>query len=143
MQLTAVLVPQWYQERDEEIVTLSSHFKTTKNSTLPTEIANFVDFPTRIMAGGVMQFQIPPLSNRTTAFRHPWGFFAIVYCYFIFVSKESSTDILVELNLGRCEVLEISIFSCSHSIHLIVITKSVKSAQILYHVIPLEPFCHP
>ena len=42
-------------------------------------------------------------------------------CFIIFVVKERSPEILFELNLSLCDILEISIFSCTHFIHLIVI----------------------
>ena len=43
------------------------------------------------------------------------------YCCFIFVDKKRSLKILVRLNLGLCGILESSIFSCTHIVHLIVI----------------------
>ena len=48
-------------------------------------------------------------------------FFAIVYCCKI-VDKERSPEILVQLKLGLSDILESSIFSCTHIVHLIVIT---------------------
>ena len=47
-----------------------------------------------------------PLGNRMPAFFHPSEFFAIAYCSFIFCSEGRSPDILIELNLGLCEILE-------------------------------------
>ena len=53
-------------------------------------------------------------------------FFVVVFCYFIFVAKERSPKILVEINVGLCSLQENSVFSCIQFIHLIVITLSVK-----------------
>ena len=63
---------------------------------------------------------------------HPWAtechpfathenFLAIFYYCFIFVAMERS-KILVEINLGLCNIQGNSIFSCIHLMHLIVIT---------------------
>ena len=64
---------------------------------------------------------MPPLDNRIPAFSTPGTYFAMSYCSFIFVDKERSPEILIQLNLGLYDILEISIFSCTHFIHLIVI----------------------
>ena len=40
-----------------------------------------------------MGWQMPPLGNRMPAFCHPWEFFAISYCCFIFVAKERFPEI--------------------------------------------------
>ena len=42
--------------------------------------------------------------------------------YFISIAKDKSPDTLIELNLGLCMLLETSIVSCVHIIHLIVLT---------------------
>ena len=55
------------------------------------------------------------------------NFLAMFYCCFIIVAaKERSPKILVENNLGLCNIQENSIFSSTHFIHLIVITESMK-----------------
>ena len=41
---------------------------------------------------------------------------------FIFVDKKRSPEILVEFNLDLCNIPESSLFSCTHIVHLIVIT---------------------
>ena len=43
------------------------------------------------------------------------------YCIIV-VAKEKSPEIMDELNLGLCVMLESSIFSCTHIIHLMVTT---------------------
>ena len=40
----------------------------------------------------------------------------IFYCCLIFVAKEISPEILVELNLGLYGILECSIFFCTHTL---------------------------
>ena len=67
-----------------------------------------------------MGWQMLPLGNRMPAFCHPWEFFTICYCCCVSVVKDESPEILVELNLGLCDILETSIFSCTHIIQLIV-----------------------
>ena len=62
-----------------------------------------------------------PWATGCQLFAAPGNFFAIFYCCFIFVAKERS-DVLIELNLGLFEILETSSFSCTHIIHLIVLT---------------------
>ena len=52
----------------------------------------------------------------------PGKFFALFYCCFIIVDKERSPEILVQLNLRLCDILESSIFSSTHIVHLSVIT---------------------
>ena len=48
-----------------------------------------------------------PLGNSMPAFFHPWEFFYKFYCCYIYVAvKEKSPEILLELNLGRSDVLE-------------------------------------
>ena len=49
-------------------------------------------------------------------------FSVILYCCFIFRAKDRSPEMLAEINLGLCDILESSVFSCTHTIHLIVIT---------------------
>ena len=49
------------------------------------------------------------------------NFFAIFYCCFMFVQKKRAPEILVQLNLGLCNILESSIFSRTLIVHLIVI----------------------
>ena len=69
-----------------------------------------------------MEWQMLPLSNRMPSFFHPENFLSISYCSFVFLAKERSPKILVEINLGLCNLQENSIFSCIHSMPLIVIT---------------------
>ena len=47
-------------------------------------------------------------------------FFIVVFCCFIFVAKERSPNIVVEINLGLCKMQETSVFSWIEFIHLIV-----------------------
>ena len=64
---------------------------------------------------GGMGWQLPPLATRCHPFATPEDFLAIFYCCFIIVAaKESSPKILVEINLGLCNIQESSIFSCIH-----------------------------
>ena len=73
----------------------------------------------------------------------PENFLAIFYYCFIFVAMERS-KILVDINLGLCNIQGNSIFSCIHLMHYIVITeKYEKSSQILHHVTPPVKLCHP
>ena len=61
------------------------------------------------------------------SFLPPMGIFTIFYCCYIFVAaKEKTREILVELNLGLCDILESSIFSFTHIIQLIVMIYSMK-----------------
>ena len=61
-----------------------------------------------------------------------WQHFAIsrnfskYFRCFIFVTKEKSPEILVELHLGLCVILENSIFSSTRIIYLIFETRSMK-----------------
>ena len=55
-------------------------------------------------------------------FGTPGNFLGIFYCSFVFLAKERSPKILVEINLGLCSIQGHSIFSCIHLIHFIVIT---------------------
>ena len=55
------------------------------------------------------------------AFCHPWDTFGNFYCCFIIVDKERSLEILVQLNLGLCDILESPVFSCTHVVNLMVI----------------------
>ena len=55
-------------------------------------------------------------------------YFVIV---FFFEVKEKSPEILAYLNLGPCDILECSIFTCRHIIHLTLITKYQASSQNL------------
>ena len=77
-----------------------------------------------------MGWQLPSLDSRIPAFCHPWKIFCNFCCCFIFVVKEKSPEILVELNLGLSDILESSIFSCTHIIHLIVLTYGMKYVLI-------------
>ena len=61
-----------------------------------------------------------PLATEYQLFAKAGSFFAIAYCCFIFVAKERPSDILIGLDLGLCEILEASISSCTHIVHLIV-----------------------
>ena len=66
---------------------------------------------------------MPSLSNRVPVFLPPLGIFFRFSCYFIIVvAKEKSPEIMDELNLGLCDILESLIFSCTHIIHLIATT---------------------
>ena len=58
----------------------------------------------------------------------PGNFFAIFYCCFIFKVNENFPKIFVELTFGLSDILESSMFSCSHIIHFIVITYGMKYA---------------
>ena len=62
-----------------------------------------------------------PWTTGCHLFATPGKFFPTFYCCFIFVDKERALAILVELNLGLCDILESSIFSCPHIIHLLMI----------------------
>ena len=55
--------------------------------------------------------------------------FANFYFYFIFVAKERSPEILVELNLSLCDLIENSIISCTNIIYLIVITQNINKLR--------------
>ena len=66
--------------------------------------------------------------QQDASFLPPLGiFFTMFYCCYVFVVKEKS-EILVKLNLGLCDILESSIFSCTHIIHSIVMIYGVKYA---------------
>ena len=55
------------------------------------------------------------------SFLLPLGcFLRFSYYCIIVVAKEKSREIMDELNLGLCDILGNSIFSCTHIIHLIV-----------------------
>ena len=75
--------------------------------------------------GGNMGWQMPPLDNRMPVFAIPRDFFAIFNCCLIFADKGRYPEIFVCLNLGLCDILERSIFSCIHIAHLLVITSSM------------------
>ena len=47
------------------------------------------------------------------AFRHPWEFLYNILLLYL-VSKERFPEMLVELHLSLCDILENSIFSCTH-----------------------------
>ena len=77
-------------------------------------------------------------------FATPGNFLVVVYCCFIFVAaKEKCPEILVELNVGSCEMLARSNVSYIYIILLIVIAlinncdniKYDTNSGILYHVI--------
>ena len=60
--------------------------------------------------------------QQNATFLPPLGIFLHFFnCCFIFVDNERS-EIVVQLNLGLCKILESSIFSCTHIVHVIVIT---------------------
>ena len=60
--------------------------------------------------------------QQNSSFLSPLGnFFAIFYCYFIFLDKKKSPEILVQLNLGLCDILGRSIFFSTQIFHLILI----------------------
>ena len=70
---------------------------------------------------------MPPLSNMVPVFSHPWEFFLNFSSYcIIVVAKGKSPEIMDELNLGHCDILGGSIFSCTHIIHLIATTCSME-----------------
>ena len=74
-----------------------------------------------------MGWQMPPWSTVCQLFAAPGNFLVIVYCCFIFVAaKEKCPELLVELNVGLCEMPESSIASYECIIHLIVITSNMK-----------------
>ena len=52
----------------------------------------------------------------------PGNIFVIFCCCFIFLARERSLEIPLELNLGLSDLLQSSILSCTYSINLIVIT---------------------
>ena len=52
----------------------------------------------------------------------PGELFTTFHCCFTFVDRERSPEILVQLNLGLCDILESSISSCTHIVHWIAIT---------------------
>jgi len=58
------------------------------------------------------------------AFSHPWKFFSMSFCSVIFVAKEGSSEVLVELKISLFEIS--SIFFSAHIINLIVIAKNMK-----------------
>jgi len=68
-----------------------------------------------------MGWQMLPLDSGMPAFCQHWELFPLFCCCFICAAKERSREILVELNLHLCGILESSIFSCTHIIHSIVI----------------------
>ena len=89
-----------------------------------------------------MGWQLSPLCNRMLAFFHPWEFFAMFYVCFIFLVKVKSP--LNPLNLGHSDILQNSILSCTHIIHLIVLNTSYElRSQTMYHVTLPGQFCHP
>ena len=47
-----------------------------------------------------------PWTTGWQLFATPGNSFAISYCCFIFVDKERSPEILVQLNFGLCEIIE-------------------------------------
>ena len=58
---------------------------------------------------------------------HPWELYCkFIVAFHIFVAKERSLEMLVELNLALCDMQESSIFSCTQTNHLIAITYSHK-----------------
>ena len=50
-----------------------------------------------------------PLGNRMPDFCHPGNLFAIFYCCLTYIAKKGYPEILVELNLGPCDIQESSI----------------------------------
>ena len=57
------------------------------------------------------------LDNRMSDFCHLGNFLQFFYCCLIFVDNEKSPEILVQLKLGICDILESSNFSCTHIVH--------------------------
>ena len=85
---------------------------------------------------------------------HPWvtgcqlfatsgKFFAIFYYCFIFVDKERSPEILIQLNLGLVTARKFNLFLHTHCPFDCDNIKCEISSQILHHVIPPGQFCHP
>ena len=59
-----------------------------------------------------------PRGNRYQLFATLGIFISNTYCCFFFAAKERLPEILVELNLSYCDILESSIFFCAHIVHL-------------------------
>ena len=89
------------------------------------------------------------MDYRMAAFCQPWEFFATFYCYFIFIDKERSPEILVQLNLRLYDTIERSIFPVYRKrliTHCPFDCDNMKfkiSSQILYHAIPLVHLSYP
>ena len=64
--------------------------------------------------GGNIVGNYHPLAIGYQFFATPRKFFAFSCYWFIVVAQEKSPGIMVELNLGLCEILVRSIFSCAH-----------------------------
>ena len=62
-----------------------------------------------------------PWATGCHLFATPENFLAIFYCCFIFVAMKKSPNILVEVNLGLCNIQGNSIFSRIHLIHFILV----------------------
>ena len=75
----------------------------------------------------------------------PENFLAIFYCSFccfIFVAKERSPKILVEINLGLC-TRKFCFFLCTLYTFGCDNIKYEISSHTLYHMIPPVKICHP
>jgi len=62
-----------------------------------------------------------PWATGSQLFATPKSFVCNFYCCLMFVHKKRFPEIFVQLNLGLCDILESSIFSCTHIVNLIVI----------------------
>ena len=62
--MNASLAPQWCQERDEEVVILSSYIATIKQLQFADRIEHLVDLPTRLLA---FFYSYSKITNITTA----------------------------------------------------------------------------
>jgi len=62
--------------------------------------------------------------QQDASFFPPLKFFSMSFCSVIFVAKEGSSEVLVELKISLFEIS--SIFFSAHIINLIVIAKNMK-----------------
>ena len=63
-----------------------------------------------------------PCAKGCQLFATPGNLFAIFSLEHYFLTKERSPEICAEFHNGHCDMLESSIFFCTHIIHLIAIT---------------------
>ena len=70
--------------------------------------------------------KLDPSTTGYQLFATHGNFLVMFYCCCIFLPKERSPEMLVELNLGLCDILASSIFSYKHIVNLIVTTESMK-----------------
>ena len=66
--------------------------------------------------------------QQDASFLPPLGTLLQCFIYLYLLVKVKSLQILAELNLGLSDILQSSIFSCTHIIHLILITYSMNYA---------------